>query len=150
MASGARWAWLAGGVLVAVSGCDANDTASSTPETCPDCAGGDGNGDGSSGGAGPSPGADAGATSSDPVRSSIISLGDAAVCADVSLSFGPAPSALLVVMDSSGSMQDPGASGSSKWDEMRAALARFASERRSAPLSLGLTFFPQAKPGSSF
>lgn len=64
--------------------------------------------------------------------------------------------ALYVMLDSSGSMEEPvgnstgtGTAGS-KWSAVQRAIRNFMIETLETDLSLGLQFFPLVKPGSSF
>lgn len=58
--------------------------------------------------------------------------------------------ALNVMLDSSGSMEEPTGTGATKWQSVARAIRGFLSETRSEDLSIGLQFFPLLKPGSSF
>ncbi len=60
------------------------------------------------------------------------------------------PVALYMMLDSSGSMDEVTAGGSTKWQSVVRAMRGFLNETRDSDLSLGLQFFPLAKPGSSF
>jgi Mg-chelatase subunit ChlD len=58
--------------------------------------------------------------------------------------------AMYVMLDSSGSMVDPTGTGATKWQAVQRAIRSFLVETRSSDLSIGLQFFPLAKPGSKF
>jgi hypothetical protein len=58
--------------------------------------------------------------------------------------------ALNVMLDSSGSMEEPTASGATKWQSVQRAIRSFLLETRDSDLSIGLQFFPLLKPGSKF
>jgi hypothetical protein len=60
------------------------------------------------------------------------------------------PDALYVMLDSSGSMDELTAGGSTKWQSVLRATRGFLNETRDSDLSMGLQFFPLSKPGSSF
>jgi hypothetical protein len=74
-------------------------------------------------------------------------LGDDPVCLSTTSNAELKPAALYLMLDSSGSMLEP-AGASTKWDSVRAAIRGFVTQ--DAELELGLQFFPQIKPGSSF
>lgn len=73
------------------------------------------------------------------------SLGDAA-CASQSQQAQRLPLDLYVMMDSSGSMAEPTASGVSKWDAIRSALTAFLQDPQSDGLGVGLQYFPLLRP----
>jgi hypothetical protein len=52
------------------------------------------------------------------------------------------PVDMYFLVDSSGSMAEPTALGTRKWDVMAQALVRFISDPRSAPTGMGINFFP--------
>jgi hypothetical protein len=58
--------------------------------------------------------------------------------------------ALNVMLDSSGSMEEPTGTGATKWQSVARAIRGFLVETRDSDLSIGLQFFPLLKPGSSF
>jgi hypothetical protein len=58
--------------------------------------------------------------------------------------------AMYIMLDSSGSMEEPTGNGSTKWQAIQRAIRNFMAENREADLSIGLQFFPLLKPGSSF
>jgi hypothetical protein len=55
--------------------------------------------------------------------------------------------ALNVMLDSSGSMEEPTGTGSTKWQAVQRAIRSFLLETRDSDLSIGLQFFPLLKPG---
>jgi Mg-chelatase subunit ChlD len=69
-----------------------------------------------------------------------------AACATQSASAERFPLDLYVMMDSSGSMTDPTASGVTKWDAVRAALTAFFKDPSSTGIGIGLQYFPQEQP----
>jgi hypothetical protein len=73
-------------------------------------------------------------------------LGDAA-CAAQTQKAERLPLDMYVMLDSSGSMAELTASGTSKWDAVSAALTAFLSDPGSAGLGVGLQYFPLTKPG---
>jgi hypothetical protein len=73
-------------------------------------------------------------------------LGDAA-CAAQTQKAERLPLDLYIMLDSSGSMTAPTASGQTKWDAVRAALTSFLRDAGSAGLGVGLQYFPLTKPG---
>jgi hypothetical protein len=58
--------------------------------------------------------------------------------------------ALNVMLDSSGSMEEPTGTGSTKWQAIQRAIRAFMVETRSSDLLMGLQFFPLLKEGSSW
>jgi hypothetical protein len=58
--------------------------------------------------------------------------------------------AIYLMLDSSGSMEEPTGTGATKWQAIQRAIRNFLDEARTSDLSMGLQFFPLAKPGSSF
>jgi len=58
--------------------------------------------------------------------------------------------ALNVMLDSSGSMEEPTGTGATMWQSVSRAIRGFLGETREEDLSIGLQFFPLLKPGSSF
>lgn len=64
--------------------------------------------------------------------------------------------ALYVMLDSSASMEEPvgnsdgSGTGGTKWEAVQRAIRSFMIETLDTDLSMGLQFFPLAKPGSSF
>jgi hypothetical protein len=98
----------------------------------------DGNGGGSIGGAGnggstgPTPGHGLPVTSVAPV-------GGGAECAAQSLS--PTLLDIFIMLDKSASMDDPTASGRSKWDVITRSLMTFVNDPKSAGIGAGLGFF---------
>jgi hypothetical protein len=69
-----------------------------------------------------------------------------AACATQSASAQRLPLDLYVMMDTSGSMTDPTASGVTKWDAVRAALTAFFKDPSSSGIGIGLQYFPQEQP----
>ncbi len=57
------------------------------------------------------------------------------------------PVDMYIMLDISGSMNNPAGTGGSKWDAVRQALVNFAMDTRSAGLGVGIQFFPIAKTG---
>jgi hypothetical protein len=55
--------------------------------------------------------------------------------------------ALNVMLDSSGSMEEIAAGGSTKWQAVQRAMRAFLRETRDTDLLMGLQFFPLVKPG---
>ena len=58
--------------------------------------------------------------------------------------------ALNIMLDSSGSMEEPTGTGSTKWQAIQRAIRSFMIETYDSDLSVGLQFFPLLKPGSQF
>jgi Mg-chelatase subunit ChlD len=58
--------------------------------------------------------------------------------------------ALYVMLDSSGSMEEPTGTGPTKWQAVQRAIRSFLRETVAGDLSIGLQFFPLPKPGASF
>jgi len=58
--------------------------------------------------------------------------------------------ALNVMLDSSGSMEEPTGTGSTKWQAIQRAIRAFLVETRQSDLLMGLQFFPLLKAGSSW
>jgi hypothetical protein len=58
--------------------------------------------------------------------------------------------AMYIMLDSSGSMEEPTGNGSTKWEAIQRAVRSFLSETKDTDLSIGLQFFPLLKPGASF
>ncbi len=58
--------------------------------------------------------------------------------------------ALYVMLDSSGSMEEPTGTGPTKWQAVQRAIRSFLRETSAGDLSIGLQFFPLPKPGASF
>jgi hypothetical protein len=58
--------------------------------------------------------------------------------------------ALNVMLDSSGSMEEPTGTGATKWQSVQRAIRSFLIETVDSDLSIGLQFFPLLKPGSKF
>jgi Mg-chelatase subunit ChlD len=56
--------------------------------------------------------------------------------------------AMYVMLDSSGSMDEPTGTGATKWQAVQRAIRAFMLETRETDLSMGLQFFPLIKPGS--
>jgi hypothetical protein len=56
--------------------------------------------------------------------------------------------AMYVMLDSSGSMEEPTGTGATKWQAVQRAIRAFMLETRDSDLSMGLQFFPLIKPGS--
>lgn len=56
--------------------------------------------------------------------------------------------AMYVMLDSSGSMDEPTGTGATKWQAVQRAIRAFMIETRDSDLSMGLQFFPLIKPGS--
>ncbi len=69
-----------------------------------------------------------------------------AACATQSASAERLPLDLYVMMDTSGSMLDPTASGVTKWDAVKAALTAFFKDPTSSGIGVGLQYFPQEQP----
>lgn len=55
--------------------------------------------------------------------------------------------ALNVMLDSSGSMEEPTGTGATKWQSVQRAIRAFLGETLNSDLSIGLQFFPLLKPG---
>jgi len=80
----------------------------------------------------------------------VSSLGAAPACGDVVQIGGPPPTAVHLMLDSSGSMAEAsGAADNTKWQELEQAIRRFVAEREADALSLGVQFFPLTVSGSS-
>jgi hypothetical protein len=60
------------------------------------------------------------------------------------------PSAIYLMLDSSGSMKESTGTMRTKWDAVQRAIRGFLVETRDSDLLLGLQFFPLPKPGTSF
>jgi hypothetical protein len=73
------------------------------------------------------------------------SLGDAA-CASRSQQAERVQLDLYVMLDSSGSMDEPTANGQTKWTAAQAALTTFVQNPQSAGLGVGLQYFPLLQP----
>lgn len=69
-----------------------------------------------------------------------------AACASQTASAQRLPLDLYVMMDTSGSMTDPTASGITKWDAVKAALTAFFRDPSSNGIGVGLQYFPQEQP----
>lgn len=84
-------------------------------------------------------------TAADRFLSSDLSFGGGpdATCATQSAIAQQLPLDLYVMMDSSGSMLDPTATGVTKWQAVRSALIAFLNDPRSAGIGVGLQYFPQ-------
>jgi hypothetical protein len=74
------------------------------------------------------------------------SLGDAA-CAAHSQVAQRLPMDLYMMMDSSGSMTELTANGTTKWDAVRSAMTSFLQDPQSAGLGVGLQYFPLLRAG---
>jgi hypothetical protein len=68
-------------------------------------------------------------------------------CATQSVQAKPIPLDLYFMLDTSGSMDDLVANGQSKWSQVSAAIAAFASDSASAGLGMGVQYFPLAAAG---
>jgi hypothetical protein len=75
------------------------------------------------------------------------SLEDGGACAAETAKGEQVPLDLYIMLDSSGSMLDTTASGPSKWDAVKQAIAGFVAAPGSAGLGVGLQFFPLNKQG---
>ena len=81
----------------------------------------------------------------------VAGLGDGTACLSESRGMELRPLALYLMLDSSGSMEEPaGESGATKWQAIQRAIRGFLTETRDTDLFLGLQFFPLLKPGASF
>ncbi len=60
------------------------------------------------------------------------------------------PITMHVMLDSSGSMEEVTATGATKWQSVQRAIRLFMAETLDSDLSIGLQFFPQVKPGTSY
>ena len=87
---------------------------------------------------------------SDEVAPSVTSLGDGVACLSESRGMGLLPSALYLLLDSSGSMAETAGAGVTKWAAVQRAIRGFLAETRASDLLLGLQFFPLLVAGSSF
>jgi hypothetical protein len=114
----------------------ADCAAASCPEGAPDA------------GAGPPTGESADAAG--PASSIVSALGAQPVCAERVRGGRPPPTALHLMLDSSGSMSEEGSAGRTKWQELELALQQFMAESSGAGLDVGLQFFPLLKPGASY
>jgi hypothetical protein len=77
-------------------------------------------------------------------------LGDGVACLSESRGMSLLPSAIYLMLDSSGSMDEATGAGRSKWQAIQRAVRGFLAEARDSDLLLGLQFFPLLKPGTSF
>ncbi len=75
------------------------------------------------------------------------SLEDGGACAAETAKGEQVPLDLYIMLDSSGSMVDKTASGPTKWDAVKQAIAGFVAAPGSAGLGVGLQFFPLNKQG---
>lgn len=99
----------------------------------------------------------AGSSSSDAMTSPgdgqtdrrVAAVGGAPVCLSRGRGDELRPIALYMMLDGSGSMEEL-AGTTTKWDAVTAGLRSFVAETAETELQLGLQFFPQPKPGSSF
>jgi hypothetical protein len=73
---------------------------------------------------------------------------DAGACAASSQAAKAPPLGLYLMVDRSGSMQEPAAGGLSKWLALQQALGSFLSDSSLAGASVGIQFFPGADVGS--
>lgn len=80
----------------------------------------------------------------------VVVLDDGTSCAVEVSAAEQRPLAMYLMLDSSGSMAEPTASGSSKWTAVQGAIRNFVSDPINADISLGMQFFPLLKPGSQF
>jgi hypothetical protein len=87
---------------------------------------------------------------SDEAAPSVTSLGDGVACLSESRGMGLLPSALYLMLDSSGSMEEATGAGVTKWAAVQRAIRAFLAETRASDLLLGMQFFPLLVPGSSF
>jgi len=92
---------------------------------------------------GPSPGA--GGRSGSTQSNTLPLLDDA--CVSQTSAAEQRKVALNVMLDSSGSMEEPTGSGATKWQSVQRAIRSFLLETRDSDLSIGLQFFPLLKPG---
>lgn len=72
--------------------------------------------------------------------------GEDAACAVQSAMAETLPLDLFVMMDSSGSMLERTAAGTTKWDAVKAALATFFRDPQSVGMGIGLQYFPLFQP----
>jgi hypothetical protein len=89
-------------------------------------------------------------TDSAALTSVVQPLGDGAACLSESRDMDLRPLALYLMLDSSGSMQEPSGSSATKWEAVQRALRAFLAETQEGDLLLGMQFFPLLKPGSKF
>jgi hypothetical protein len=80
----------------------------------------------------------------------VVVLDDGTSCAVEVSAAEQRPLAIYLMLDSSGSMAEPTASGASKWQAVQGAIRNFVSDPINADISLGMQFFPLLKPGSQF
>ncbi|MCA9625483.1 MAG: VWA domain-containing protein [Myxococcales bacterium] len=57
-----------------------------------------------------------------------------------------APLDMFIMLDASGSMEQPTGDGQTKWDAVRAALEAFSADNQSAGITVSLAFFPILDP----
>jgi hypothetical protein len=87
-----------------------------------------------------------------PLSTSVGPVSDAApdgfaACATSSVQAVRTPLDLFFMLDTSGSMNDLVADGQSKWSQVSAAVAAFASDPASAGLGMGVQYFPSYAAG---
>lgn len=72
-----------------------------------------------------------------------------ASCLELEFGLGRSPTAMYLMLDSSGSMVEENVSGASKWQDVLRATRGFMADRVDSELSMGVQFFPLLKPGSA-
>jgi hypothetical protein len=77
-------------------------------------------------------------------------LSNGAACVGITAAAEQRRVAMYMMLDSSGSMEEPTGTGATKWQAIQRSIRGFVGENRDSDLSMGLQFFPLAKPGSRF
>jgi hypothetical protein len=72
-----------------------------------------------------------------------------AACATQSATAQTLPLDLYMMVDSSGSMTEKTAAGSTKWAAVQSAMSAFFADPASAGISIGLQYFPQIQPNAA-
>jgi hypothetical protein len=80
----------------------------------------------------------------------VVVLDDGSSCAVEVSAAEQRPLAMYIMLDSSGSMAEATASGTSKWQAVQGALRNFVGDPINADISFGMQFFPLLKEGSQF
>lgn len=75
---------------------------------------------------------------------------DDATCVALQRQADVSPVAFYLMLDSSGSMEEPTAGISTKWEAIQRAIRIFMSDSRDSALYMGLQYFPLLKPGTQF
>lgn len=154
----------ASAIFVAFAACDASVSSTTPVGTGGSSAGGGKAGNSGSGGSGApgsggsfglggQPGGTAGAGgASSGVGGVAGPVEGPGTCADQVANAQPTPVDLLLLLDTSGSMNEPvsdtgGFLGTTKWDTVRTALSSFVMDSKSAGLGVGVQYFPSVSGG---